>query len=262
MKQMTTSTRRQLTALGFLLVAYASLAFVYYLSVPLDQFLPTEGLPPEAITLPEWVLGLANAGLILVVYGLTGLAGYWFATKVGLPRLYREGAGWRDWFAAPLLYGLVLGIVLVLGDRLFASVLDGPEFPHPAFPFSLIASATAAIGEEILYRFFVMGLWAFLLSLVLRRWGAVRAALWIANVLAALAFAAGHLPGVMFMLGVTNLAGLPTPLLIELFLLNGIVGFVAGAQYIRTGLVAAIGVHFWTDIVWHAVWPLVYELRQ
>ena len=66
----------------------------------------------------------------------------------------------------------------------------------------------------------------------------------------------------MFMLGVTNLAGLPTPLLIELFLLNGIVGFVAGAQYIRTGLVAAIGVHFWTDIVWHAVWPLLYELRQ
>jgi len=23
------------------------------------------------------------------------------------------------------------------------------------------------------------------------------------------------------------------------------------------GLVAAVGVHFWTDIVWHVVWPLI-----
>ena len=262
MKLMATSTRRQLTALGILLVAYASLAFVYYLSVPLDQFLPNQSLPPEAITLPRWVLGLANAGLILVVYGLIGLAGYWFATRVGLPRVYREDASWPDWFASPLLYGLLLGVVLVVADRFFASVQDGTQFPHPAFPFSLIASATAAIGEEILYRFFVMGLWAFLLGLILRRCGAAGVAVWIANVLAALAFAAGHLPGAMFILDVANPVDLPIPLLIELFLLNGIVGFVAGVQYLRTGLVAAIGVHFWTDVVWHAVWPLVCELCQ
>jgi hypothetical protein len=259
---MAISTRRQLTALGVLLVVYAALAFVYYLSAPLDQFLPPESLPSEATTLPRWALGLANASLILVVYGLIGLAGYWFATKVGLPRVYREDAGSRDWFVLPLLYGLVLGVVLVVADRFFASMSDGLEFPHPAFPFSLIASATAAIGEEILYRFFVMGVWAFLLGLITRRWGGAQAALWIANVVAALAFAAGHLPAAMLMFGIANPAGLPTPLLIELFLLNGIVGFVAGVQYMRTGLVAAIGFHFWTDFVWHAVWPLVYELRQ
>ena len=89
MKLMATSTRRQLTALGILLVAYASLALVYYLSVPLDQFLPTESMPPEAITLPRWALGLVYAGLILVFYGLEWLAGYWFVTKVELPRVYR-----------------------------------------------------------------------------------------------------------------------------------------------------------------------------
>jgi hypothetical protein len=72
-----------------------------------------------------------------------------------------------------------------------------------------------------------------------------------------LAFAAGHLPGAMFILDVGNPVDLPAPFLIELFVLNGIVGLVAGAQYTRTGLVAAIGVHFWTDIVWHAVWPLI-----
>jgi hypothetical protein len=203
------------------------------------------------------VLGLANAGIFLVVYGLLGLAGYWFATKVELPGVYRENAGWRDWLARPLLYGLVLGVLLVVTDRLFVSILGSLEFPHPAFPFSLIASATAAIGEEILFRFFIMGLWAFLLSLIMRRWErGASTALWMANLLAALAFAAGHVPGAMFILDVASPMDIPPPVLIELFLLNGMVGLVAGAQYMRNGLVAAVGVHFWVDIVWHVLWPL------
>jgi len=61
----------------------------------------------------------------------------------------------------------------------------------------------------------------------------------------------------MVVLGVANPAEIPPPILIELFLLNGIVGLVAGAQYISNGLVAAIGVHFWADIVWHVVSPLI-----
>lgn len=33
-------------------------------------------------------------------------------------------------------------------------------------------------------------------------------------------------------------------LLVELFLMNGIVGLVAGQRYMKDGLVAASGVHF------------------
>lgn len=256
---MTTNTKRQLTALGILLVTYAVLAFVYVLFAPLDEFLPGEGMPPGPITtLPRWVLGLANAGIFLFVYGLLGLAGYWFATKVELPRVYREDAGWRDWLALPLLYGLMLGVLLVVTDRLFASILGWTGFPHPPFPFSLMASATAAIGEEILFRFFIMGVWAFLLSLMMRRWGwGASAAMWMANLLAALAFSAGHIPGAMFILDVASPVDIPLPILVELFLLNGVVGLVAGAQYMRNGLVAAVGVHFWVDMVWHVLWPLL-----
>jgi len=82
-------------------------------------------------------------------------------------------------------------------------------------------------------------------------------ALGIANVIAALAFGAGHLPGVMVMLGVSSLNAFPPLALGELFLLNGIIGLVAGERYLKVGLVAAVGVHFWTDIVWHVVWPLI-----
>jgi len=40
-------------------------------------------------------------------------------------------------------------------------------------------------------------------------------------------------------------------------LLNSIVSLVAGERYMRNGLVAVMGIHFWTDIVWHVIWPLI-----
>lgn len=43
-------------------------------------------------------------------------------------------------------------------------------FPHPELPYSIIASASAGIGEEIMFRSFVLGLWAFLGNLFLWRW--------------------------------------------------------------------------------------------
>ncbi len=256
-------TRQQLLVLLVLLVIYALLAFITYAFVPLEQLtmgMATQ-LPPP--TMAPWVMGLANAAIVLVVYGLLGLAGYWFATRVGMPGMFREGAGWRAWAGIPLVIGLIGGIVLIVGDRIFAGLGGYGGFPHPAFPFSLIASATAAIGEEILLRGFVMGLWAFLLNLILRRWKGnsghtgTTTALWIANVIAALAFGAAHLPTVMLLYGVSSIAELSPWVLAEVFVLNGVIGLIAGQQNMRTGLVAAMGVHFWTDIVWHVAWPLL-----
>jgi membrane protease YdiL (CAAX protease family) len=156
-----------------------------------------------------------------------------------------------------MVLGIVVGIVMIVLDMGFASVGNWGGFAHPPFPMSLIASASAGIGEEIVFRGFVMGLWAFLLNLLLKRWGATTVALWIANVIAALAFAAGHMPTVMVLLNVTTPAEIPAIVLIEMFLLNGIVALVAGERYMRDGLVAAMGVHFWADIVWHVIYGLV-----
>ena len=49
----------------------------------------------------------------------------------------------------------------------------------------------------------------------------------------------------------------PPLLLVEMFLLNGLLGLAAGERFMKDGLVAAIGVHFWADIVWHVLSPLV-----
>jgi hypothetical protein len=76
-------------------------------------------------------------------------------------------------------------------------------------------------------------------------------------IVAALAFSAAHLPAAMVLLRVTSPAQLPAMLLAEFMLLNTFLGVVAGERYLRDGLVAAIGVHFWADMVWHVAWPLL-----
>jgi membrane protease YdiL (CAAX protease family) len=251
-----TNPRKQLAAFGGLLTLNALLALLAYVAIPLDQLSGGQPMPPSTSALPVWVLGLANAAIIIVVYGLLGLAGLWFALRLGLPGIFREGASWRNWLLVPMAVGLALGVLIIAIDRLSAIIGNWQGFTHPPFPLSLIASATAGIGEEILFRVFVLSLWAFLLNLILRRWKATGIALWIANIIAALAFAASHIPTAMILLGVTNPAQIPPVVLAELFLLNGIVGLVAGAFYMRYGMVAASGIHFWGDFMWHVLAPL------
>jgi membrane protease YdiL (CAAX protease family) len=80
--------------------------------------------------------------------------------------------------------------------------------------------------------------------------------LWIANVIAALAFGVGHLGTMMFLTGASSPAELSPVLWVEMLLLNGVIGLLAGWRYMKDGLVAAAGVHFWTDIVFHVFWGL------
>jgi membrane protease YdiL (CAAX protease family) len=247
--------RRQLTVLLTLLAVYAFSAFATY-AFFVDQLAATAGVPMPEMGVPDWVLGLANAGIVLVVYGILGLVGYWFARKLELPGIFREDANWRRWFFIPLLLGLVCGVFIVIGDLLFAPINDFGRFPHPEFPVSILASLSAGIGEEIMFRGFVFGLWGFILNWLLKRFNARTTALWIANVIAALAFGAGHLGTLFFFTGASSVAELSPVLLTETFLLNGIIGLIAGERYMKDGLVAAVGVHFWTDMVFHVLWGL------
>lgn len=248
--------RKQLTVFFILLGVYALSAFITY-TFFLDQLSAMLGVPAPDMGVPDAVLGLANAGIVLVLYGIIGLLGYWFARKLGLPGIFSEDGDWRRWFFIPLLLGLVCGAALVIGDLLFAPINDFGRFPHPGFPASIFASISAGIGEEMMFRGFVFGLWGLLLTWLLKRFNGRTAALWIANIVAALAFGAGHLGTLFFITGASSFAELNPVLLTEMFLLNGIVGLAAGERYMKDGLVAAAGVHFWTDVVFHVIWGLL-----
>ena len=248
--------RKQFTVLLSLLAVYALCIFVTYAFFA-EAMAASVGVPLPDMGVPASVLGLANAGIYFVLYGLLGLAGFWFARKLELPGIFSEDGNWRRWFVIPLMLGLVCGVVLTIGDLLFAPINGLGRFIHPPFPVSILASITAGIGEEIMFRGFVFGLWGFLFNWLFKRFNGRTAALWIANVIAALAFGAGHLPSLFFLAGASSFAELNPVILIEIFLLNGVVGLIAGERYMKDGLVAAAGVHFWTDIVFHVIWGLM-----
>jgi hypothetical protein len=254
------NTKRHLSILGVFLLIYALLVFLSTLITPADQLVPPGTLPDAAAEIPQWQIALASVGMVIVLYGILGAAGIWFARKLELPGVYREGAGWSDGLLTPLRIGLGLGVVSVGIDRFITFTISTEGLPHPDFPLSILASGSAGIGEEIMFRGFVFGLWAFIFNWLLRRWSARRTTLWIANIIAALAFNAAHLPSAMLLLGASSPAELPIWVIIEGSLINLIVGIVAGERYIRDGLVAAMGVHFWTDVVWHVLWPLLYSI--
>ena len=247
--------RKQLTVFLILLVTYAFCAFATYAFFT-DQLAVTAGVPMPDMGVSNAVLGLANAGIVLVVYGIVGWIGFWFARKLGLPGIFSEDGNWRRWFLIPLLLGLICGVMIVIGDILFAPVNGFGRLVHPPFPISIFASLSAGIGEEMLFRGFVFGLWGLILNWLLKRFNGHTLALWVTNLIAALAFGAGHLGTIMFMTHASSLSDLSPVLLIEIFLLNGIIGLIAGQRYMKDGLVAAAGVHFWTDMVFHVLYGL------
>jgi hypothetical protein len=248
--------RRQLTVFFLLLALNALGVFITYTFFA-DQVAASAGVPMPEMGVPDSVLGLANAGIAFVPYAILGLLGYWFARKLELPGIFSEDGNWGRWFLIPLVLGLICGIFVVIIDIVFTPINGFGRLAHPTFPVSIFAALNAGIGEEIAFRSFVFGLWALILNWLLKRLNGRTAALSIANIIAALAFGAGHFGTVMFLTGATNPAQLSPFLWIEIFLLNGVIGLVAGQSYMKDGLVAAAGVHFWADVVFHVLWGLV-----
>jgi len=78
--------RKQLTVFLVLLVTYAFCAFATYAFFA-DQLAATAGVPMPDLGVSNAVLGLANAGIVLVVYGIVGWVGFWFAPINGFGRL-------------------------------------------------------------------------------------------------------------------------------------------------------------------------------
>jgi membrane protease YdiL (CAAX protease family) len=205
--------RKQLTLFFVLLAVDALCAFLIYTFFS-DQIAATAGVPMPDMGVPVSVLGLANAAFVLVLYGILGLAGYGLARKLALPGIFRQQGDWRGWFFIPLLLGLICGVILVIADILFAPVNGFGRLVHPGFPVSILAAISAGIGEEILFRGFVFGLWGVMLNWLFKRFNGRTAALWTANIIAALAFGAGHLGTIVFLTGATSLAELNPILLV------------------------------------------------
>lgn len=204
--------------------------------------------------LTDTLVGLVTA-VQSAIYGVVlGALGILLAKKVGL---------WRDSFTLtgePLFiaigWSIIGGLCLILPDLWFfgnyepailASYLVKPTIPY------LIAMVTyGGVIEEVMLRLFVMSLVAFVLHKLFEKGKAETSTkvLIAANVLAALLFAAGHLPTIEILLGLTPM------IVFRCFLLNGGFGLLFGWLYRKYGLQYAMVAHGGCHIVSKLIWIL------
>ena len=183
-----------------------------------------------------------------------GLFGYILSEKTGLMKPVRFGK-------KPVLItiGMTLFTGLVLCTDLFYFRNHIPQVAEiyqgkPSFAYWMASVLYGGVIEEVMLRLFMMSLIAFLAwKLFFRReakppMGVIIAA----NIIAALLFAAGHLPSTMQMFGEI------TPMiLLRSFLLNGAAGLVFGYLYRKYGIQYSMMAHAGAHIVWKIIWIIL-----
>jgi hypothetical protein len=237
---------------------YVGLILILALLGAVNAFLPqgsiASTLPNQQMPASRPVMALVTAGSMLVLYGGLGFIGLQLAQKLGFPPLWTSEITHHQRFVIPALAGAGMGVFFIVADVLLKRLHPFGALPHPPFPTSLVASAVAGIGEEVIFRLFFIPFWTWLVSAVILRGRWANEVFWAVAACSALAFAVSHAPAVMAVFGIERIGDVPAALMGEIILLNGAVSLLAAYTFRRYGFLAAVGVHFWTDFVWHVIW--------
>jgi hypothetical protein len=240
------------------LPTYLVLIATLVIAVVLNPFLP-QGTPvsDQALPGPNWLVALTAAGISLVIYGGLGFVGLKLAQKLSFAGLWEPTVTNRQRFLLPAVIGAGLGLFFILVDTLFSGWHGLGPLPHPPFPTSILASIAAGIGEELIFRLFFISFWVWLVSAWLLKGKWQQPIFWVFAVLSAPAFALAHLPSVMAVMDFESLQAIPPLLAVELLVLNGLLSLFAAYYFRIYGFLAAVGIHFWTDVVWHVIWGML-----
>jgi len=193
---------------------------------------------------------------MLILYGSLGFVGLTLSKKLGFAGFWDKKVSNKQRFLNPLIVGVIIGVFLIIVDLIFTKI-SGITLPHPPFPTSIFASMSAAIGEEILFRLFFISFWVWLISSVILRKRWQNQIFWIIVIISAIGFSFGHLPSMMMVMGFETMSQIPIALYTELIMMNGVVSIVAAYYFRKYGILTAIGIHFWLDVVWHVIYGVL-----
>ncbi len=238
----------------FLIIILSGLAAINVF-LPQGSFLPV--VPEKQLPAPKSILAILNALIMIVFYGGLGFLGLRLSRKLGFADIWDSAVSTKQRLLIPALIGAGIGIFFILADLIFSRFHSLGPLPHPPFPTSLIASAIAGIGEEIIFRLFFISFFVWLISFVIFKNKYQNLVFWIVSILSALIFGFGHFPSVMIILGLKSINQIPFSLMAEIILLNGILSLFAAYYFRKSGFLAAVSIHFWADIVWHVIWGAI-----
>ena len=201
-------------------------------------------------TILNLITAIQSAGYGIIL----GALGILLGKKIGL---------WKDEktiMKKPLIlsvvFAIVGGLTLILSDLMFfghySETIMNSYAVKPTIPYMLAAVLYGGIIEEVMLRLFAMSLVAFLLHKLFSKKNEkpTTTILIASNVVAALLFAAGHLPATFILLGNSPL------ILFRCFLLNGGLALLFGHLYRKYGLRYAMIAHGGCHIVSKLIWIL------
>lgn len=184
-----------------------------------------------------------------------GFFGYILADKIGLIKPFKFD---KKAVIKTLIITVILGLVFSLDYWTFGSAVSLiKESTKSGLTFNGIMSSIlyGGIIEEVMMRLFVMSLFVFIIWKIFFRKKAKEeistAVFAVANIIAALLFAAGHLPATITLFG-----ELTSLILFRCFLLNGAFGIVFGYIYRKHGIQYAMLCHMGVHIISKLIWIL------
>ena len=233
---------------------YVGLIIVLAILSAIAVFLPQGTVPSQGRLALRPLVALVNVCVVLILYGGVGFVGIKLSQKLDFPDLWEPRISNKQRFLIPAVIGVAIGIFFILTDVILRPFSSIGSLPHPPFPLSIVAAAAAAIGEEIIFRLIFISVGVWLISRVILKGRRQNQVFWIVAVFSAISFALAHIPSVMVSLGLKNVTEIPTVLMAEIILLNGVLSIFAAYYFRKYGFLAPVGIHFWTDIVWHVIW--------
>jgi hypothetical protein len=235
-----------------ILIMLLSILAAVSVFIPQGELFPTQELPAS-----KPVLAIVNFFIMVFIYGGLGWLGVTLSEKIGFAHIWDESISIQNRFIQPFTIGVGLGISFILMDLIFSKYHSLGALPHPPFPLSLVASMTAAIGEEIITRLFFISFWVWLISDLLLKKRKQNMVFWIVSIFSAILFTIMHIPSIFVVYGLQSINEIPPILLMELFLMNGSLALLAAYHFREYGFLAAVGIHFWADVVWHVIFGLI-----
>ena len=190
-----------------------------------------------------------------LIYALIfGFFGYILSDKTGLMKPVRFE---KKPIMVTIVMTLLTGLVLCADLFYFRNHIPQVAVMYqgkPSFAYWMASVLYGGVIEEIMMRLFIMSLITYVVwKILFRREAKPPTGVTItANIIAALLFAAGHLPSTIQMFGEI------TPMiLLRCFLLNGFGGLVFGYLYRKYGIQYSMMAHAGAHIVWKMIWIIL-----
>lgn len=215
----------------------------------------------DAAMIAEAVAQFGSESGLIAVYILQiavytfvcGFVGHILAGKLGILKPFRFE---KKPLLTTLAVSLAGGILFSLDYWTFGAAFPEIQASTAESLTPIVIAASVLYGgivEELMLRFFIMSIIAFLLWKLFARKAetAPTAVIIAANIIAAVLFAAGHLPATAMLFG-----SLTPLILVRCFLLNGGFGLLFGRLYRKYGIQYAMVSHAVFHIVSKLIWIL------